>query len=92
MLENNFTNQQSQYDTIPQKPERNKKAIASIVCGIIGMCVFFTIFFGILFGIISMILAKQSARAYGPSVLAKIGRILGIAAIIVAIVYVLYSI
>lgn len=53
------------------------KAIASLICGIIGLIVL-----GIVFGIIALVLANSSIKTNGPTGVAKAGRVLGIICII----------
>ena len=74
MENNDFNNPVPQYDQQPpQKNSTDGKAVASLICGIVGLFIF-----GIILGIVSIVLANQSVKATGPSGLAKTGKILGI--------------
>ena len=53
------------------------KAIASLICGIVGLFIF-----GIVFGIIAIVLSNKSIQTNGPTGVAKAGKILGIICII----------
>ena len=57
------------------------KAIASLVCGIVGLFIF-----GIILGIIALVLANKSIQTNGPTGVAKAGRILGIIAIVAFVI------
>lgn len=77
MTDNNFNNPMPQYDQQPPKNGADGKAIASLICGIIGLFVL-----GIILGIVAVVLANQSIKTNGPSGAAKAGKVLGIIAIV----------
>ena len=85
-----YPGQQPQY--WQESPQRKGLAIAALVCGVLAAVSFCTVVGGILFGIIALVLGviamvKVRRGTGGGGVMAAIGSILGVVAIVAAVVF-----